>query len=115
MSKDLSNLNTISSKLNVVLYDASNVIIPVVWSLNLKNYQILFQNLNNILTASSYTILIYGIQTPSTISQDLISIIYLRQFDSTYTVYNNPQSTTQFPSLSDKINSLVTMSPYFNT
>jgi hypothetical protein len=59
--------------------------------------------------------MIYGINTPSTISQDLISIIYLRRFDATYTLYNNDQSTTLFPKLSDKINSLVRMSPYFNT
>lgn len=59
--------------------------------------------------------MIYGINTPSTISQDLISIIYLRRFDTTYTLYNNDQSTTLFPKLSDKINSLVRMSPYFNT
>ena len=38
--------------------------------------------------------MIYGINTPSTISQDLISIIYLRRFDASYTVYNNEQSTT---------------------
>lgn len=42
MSKDLSNLNTISSKLNVVLRDSTGTVIPCVWSLNLRNYQILF-------------------------------------------------------------------------
>lgn len=115
MSKDLSNLNTISSKLNVVLYDATNTVVPIIWSLNLKNYQILFEGLTNVLTASDYTIKINGIKTPSTIEQDLISIIYLRQYDSSYTVYNNAESTTIFPTLADKINSLITMTPYFNT
>lgn len=42
MSKDLSNLNTIYSKLNVMLYDGAEVQVPIVWSLNLRNYQILF-------------------------------------------------------------------------
>lgn len=42
MSKDLSNLNTIYSKLNVILYDGAEVQVPIVWSLNLRNYQILF-------------------------------------------------------------------------
>lgn len=115
MSKDLSNLNTISSKLDIKLYDANNTLVPTIWSLNLKNYQILFEGLTNILSASSYTIEIYGLKTPSTIEQDLISIIYLRKYDSSYTVYNNEASTTAFPPLADKINSLITMSPYFNT
>lgn len=115
MSKDLSNLNTIFSKLNVILYDSNNVVIPAVWSLNLRNYMIIFEGLTNVLTASNYVIQIFGIKTPSTIEQDLISLIYLRTYDSTYTVYNNPQSTTQFPQLADKINSLITLTPFFNT
>ena len=115
MSKDLSNLNTISSKLNVFLYDSNDVLIPTTWTLNLKNYQILFEGLTNVLTSSTYIIKIYGLKTPSTIEQDLISIIYLRKYDSSYTVYNNEASTTAFPPLADKINSLITMSPFFNT
>lgn len=71
--------------------------------------------MNNVLTTASYSIQIHGLKTPSTIEQDLISIIYLRTYDSSYTVYNNAQSTTQFPQLADKINSLITMLPYFNT
>lgn len=68
-----------------------------------------------VLTSSSYTIKINGIRTPSTIEQDLVSLIYLRQYDASYTVYNNAESTTAFPTLSDKINSLITMTPLFNT
>lgn len=67
MSKDLSNLNTISSKLNVILYDATDTIIPIIWSLNLKNYQIVFEGLTSVLTAANYTIKIHGLKTPSTI------------------------------------------------
>lgn len=115
MSKDLSNLNTIYSKLNIVMRDSAQNIIPTTWYLNLKNYQIVFEGLTNVLTANNYSIDIYGLKTPSTIEQDLLSLIYFRQFDSTYTVYNNPQSTTTFPQLADKVNSLITMQPYFNT
>lgn len=115
MSKDLSNLNTIYSKLNLILYDSGNAVIPTTWSLNLKNYQIVFEGLTNVLSASNYTVQIYGLRTPSTITQDLISIIYLRSYDASYTVYNNEASTTVFPQLTDKINSLITMTPYFNT
>lgn len=115
MSKDLSNLNTIYSKLNIILYDSTNTVIPATWYLNLKNYQIVFEGLTNILTANNYTIEIYGLKTPSTIEQDLISIIYLRNYDASYTVYNNEASTTAFPQLADKINSLITMTPFFNT
>lgn len=109
MSKDLSNLNTIFSKLNIVMRDSAQVIIHTTWYLNLKNYQIVFEGLTNVLTANNYSIDIYGLKTPSTIEQDLLSLIYFRQFDSTYTVYNNPQSTTTFPQLADKVNSLITM------
>lgn len=113
MSKDLSNLNTISSKLNIKLYDANNTLVPTIWSLNLKNYQILFEGLTNILSASSYTIEIYGLKTPSTIEQDLISIIYLR------TIHPIPSTTTRpLPRRSHHwLTKLtpITMSPYFNT
>lgn len=115
MSKDLSNLNTVSSKLNVQLLDSAGVQIPAVWTLNLKYYQILFEGLQDYLTAASYTIRIYGLKTPSTIEQDLVGIIYVRKYDLSYTVYNNEESTQQFPSLSDKVNSFIIMSPFFNT
>ena len=115
MSKDLSNLNTIPSKLSLFLYDSSNTLIPTVWSLNLKNYQIIFEGLTDVLTSDTYTLEIHGLKTPSTIDQDLISIIYLRNFDNSYTVSNNEESTAVFPTLSDKVNSLITMQPFFNT
>lgn len=67
MSKDLSNLNTIFSKLNIIFRDSTNTVIPVIWSLNLRNYQIVFEGLTNVLIASNYSIDIYGLKTPSTI------------------------------------------------
>ena len=115
MSKDLSNLNTIPSKMSIYLYDSSNTLIPTVWELNLKNYQIIFEGLTNVLTSDTYTLEIHGLKTPSTIDQDLISIIYLRNFDNSYTVSNNEESTAVFPTLADKVNSLITMQPSFNT
>lgn len=115
MSKDLSNLNTIPSKMSIYLYDSSNTLIPTVWELNLKNYQIIFEGLTDVLTSDTYTLEIHGLKTPSTIDQDLISIIYLRNFDNSYTVSNNEESTAVFPTLADKVNSLIKMQPSFNT
>jgi len=45
----------------------------------------------------------------------MISIIYLRIYDNTYTKQNTVASTATFPTLSSKINSLITLSTYFNT
>ena len=56
MSKDLSNLNTIPSKLSVYLYNSANTLIPTVWSLNLKNNQIIFEGLTQTLTNASYSL-----------------------------------------------------------
>ena len=42
----------------------------------------------------------YGIQTPSTVDQSLISLIYLRIYDNTYATTNIDSSTALFPSLS---------------
>jgi hypothetical protein len=56
MSKDLSNLNTIQSKLSVDMFDDLGVHIPAVWELNLKNYQIIFEGLRSTLTNANYTI-----------------------------------------------------------
>ena len=67
--------------------------IPAVWKLNLKYYQIQFEGLQETLTAANYSIQIHGIKTPSSIEQDLISVIYLRNYDLSYTVYNNEEST----------------------
>ena len=85
------------------------------WSLNLKYYQILFEGLQEELNAGNFTVQIYGIITPSSIEQDLLSIIYLRNYDLSYTAFNNEQSTQQFPTLADKVNSQIIMQPYFNT
>ena len=67
MSKDLSNLNTIFSKLNVQLFDSTGTQIPAIWKLNLKYYQILFEGLQDSLTAANYSFQIHGVKTPSTI------------------------------------------------
>ena len=115
MSKDLSNLNTIPSKLSVYLYNSGNTLIPTVWSLNLKNNQIIFEGLTSTLTNANYSLEIYGLKMPSTVGQDLIGLIYLRGFDSSFTIANDQESTAVFPTISDKINSLITMQPYFNT
>lgn len=117
MSNDLSNLNNVPSKLKIRLYyHTNNTEIPNVrWFLNTKNYQIQFEGLYQYLDAFKYRLEIYGLKTPSTINQNIISLIYLRIFDNTYTVQNTPDSTALYPSLVDKVNSLITLKPYFNT
>lgn len=57
----------------------------------------------------------YGIITPSTVTQSMIGVIYLRIYDNTYTCSNTVASTALFPSLTSKINSLITLQTYFNT
>lgn len=57
----------------------------------------------------------YGIITPSTITQSTIGIIYLRIYDNTYSKSNTLTSTATFPTLVSKINSLITLQTYFNT
>lgn len=45
----------------------------------------------------------------------MISLIYLRIYDNTYTSTNTPSSTASFPSLTSKVDSLITLQTYFNT
>jgi len=58
------------------------------WFINSKNYQIVFQDLHSDLGPLQYRMEIYGILTPSSISTDTISLIFMRVYDSTYTVQN---------------------------
>ncbi len=67
------------------------------------------------MAADSYSLELYGIITPSTITQSMIGIIYQRNYDNTYTKSNNVASTATFPTLTTKINSLITLETYFNT
>lgn len=45
----------------------------------------------------------------------MVSIIYLRIYDNTYAKSNTASSTAIFPSLTDKVNSLITLQTFFNT
>lgn len=117
MGYDLSNLNFIPCKLKIRLYyQSNNTEIPSIsWFLNMKNYQIIFEDLHTYLTNNQYRLEIYGLKTPSTIDQSVISLIYLRTFDNIYTVQNINSSTAIYPKLTSKVNSLITMRTYFNT
>lgn len=117
MGNDLSNLNFVTSRIKIRLYyHTNNTEIPNVrWFLNTKNYQIIFEGLHTYLENNKYRLEIYGLKTPSTIDQNIISLIYLRTFDNSYTVQNTASSTALYPSLVEKINSLITMRPYLNT
>lgn len=45
----------------------------------------------------------------------MIAVIYLRIYDNTFAKSNNPASTAVFPSLTSKVDSLITLQTYFNT
>ena len=45
----------------------------------------------------------------------MISIIYLRFYDNAYAKVNTASSTALFPSLTSKVDSLITLQTYFNT
>jgi hypothetical protein len=116
MSKDFTNLNSIPCKIRIQLLEADGItVIPTQWILKYANSIIIFQGLQTTLGASSYSLQMYGINTPSTITQDMIGIIYLRSYDNTQTKSNTLASTAVFPSLTSKVNSLITLQTYFNT
>lgn len=116
MSNDFSNLNNAACKLSIRLMQSDGVtVIPATWILKTINSQIIFEGLQQTLTTGNYSLELYGITTPSVITQDMITIIYLRVYDNTYTVSNIASSTAQFPSLTSQVNSLITFASYYNT
>lgn len=57
MSKDFTNLNNIPSKMRIRLMQADGVTeIPTKWMLKYINSQIIFEGLQNVLTAASYSL-----------------------------------------------------------
>lgn len=116
LSKDFINLNNIPCKLHIRLMQADGLTeIPTQWILKYINSQIIFEGLKSVLAATSYSLEMYGVITPSTITQNTIGIIYLRIYDNTYSKSNTAASTAVFPTLVSKINSLITLQTYFNT
>lgn len=116
LSKDFITLNNVQSKIRIRLMQADGITeIAATWVMKSINSQIIFENLQGVLMATSYSLELYGIQTPSTVAQDMISLIYLRIYDNTYAKSNTQSSTATFPSLVDKVDSLITLQTYFNT
>lgn len=116
MSKDFTNLNNIPCKMRIRLMQADGITeIPTQWILKYINSQIIFEGLQDVLTANAYSLEMYGIITPSTVTQTMIGIIYLRIYDNTYSKSNTLASTAVFPDLVSKINSLITLQTFFNT
>jgi hypothetical protein len=116
MSKDFTNLNSIPCKIKIRLMQSDGLTeIPTQWILKFINSQIIFEGLQNTLSADSYSLEMYGIITPSTVTQDMLGIIYLRIYDNTYAKTNTVASTAIFPSLVAKVNSLITLQTYYNT
>ena len=89
--------------------------IPATWVLKFINSQIIFEGLQSVLGPYSYSLELYGIQAPSTITQDMISVIFLRIYDNSYTKSNTASSTAVFPSLTSKVSSLISLQTFFNT
>lgn len=101
MGQDLSDANTLISKINIVLLDSNGNIIETIQSLSIVSYEIKFTVTNPaLIVAGSYTLKIYGLQIPSSNTNDLFYIIYKRKFDGLYTITNDLSSTSPFPSLS---------------
>ena len=116
LSNDFLSLNNKPSKLKIRLMQAGGLIeVPTTWVMKTINSQIIFENLQPVLLAATYSLELYGIQSPSTITQDMIKLISLRIYDNTYTKTNTASSTAVFPSLSSKVDSLITLQTYFNT
>lgn len=116
MGKDLSDSNTLVQKLNIILTDSANNTIDTIQALSSTSYKLTFTVTNPaLILAGNYTLYIYGLQIPSSNTNDIFYIIYQRNFDNLYTLANTGSTTAPFPSLSNRINSLITMDSIFNS
>jgi hypothetical protein len=116
LNKDFITLNNVPSKITIRLMQSDGVTeIVTSWVMKPINSQIIFEHLQGVLVAGAYSLELYGIQTPSTVGQDMIAIIFLRLYDNTYAKTNTLSSTASFPVLTSKVDSLITLQTYFNT
>lgn len=116
MGKDLSDSNTLVQKLNIILTDGTNTTIDTIQSLSSTSYKLTFTVTNPaLIVAGNYILYIYGLQIPSSNTNDIFYIIYQRNFDNLYTLSNTGSTTAPFPSLSNRINSLITMESIMNS
>lgn len=116
LGKDLSDSNTLIQKLNIQLYDSSGNVIETIQSLSSISYKLTFTVTNpSLIVQGNYTLHIYGLQIPSSNTNDIIYIIYQRNFDNRYTLTNDNTTTAPFPTLSNRINSLITLESLYNT
>lgn len=116
MGKDLSDANTFISKIHIVLADQTGSVIETIQSLSTISYEISFTVTNpSLIVAGSYTLKIYGLQIPSSNTNDIFYIVYKRNFDGLYALANDQSTTAPFPTVTSRINSLITVETLFNT
>ena len=114
MGKDLSDVNLQVKRLKIVLRREDGVIIETLNELISAEYKILFTIKNTALvTASNYTLNIYGIMSPASHENGGFSIIYQRTYDKAYTLTNQQQ--TAIATFGDRIISQISMDALFNT
>ncbi|EAR93974.2 transmembrane protein, putative (macronuclear) [Tetrahymena thermophila SB210] len=114
LGSDLWDVNSNTDRLTVTLFkiDTSNpsapqniaVPIAVQFAENVMGIQLADRTQ---FTASSYILVIDGILTPASNSNDLISISFIRNYDSGLVLQNIQSTTVPFPSLLQKINSQI--------
>lgn len=116
MGKDLSDANTLVDKLGIILLDGFGDPIETIHSLSTTSYKLTFTITDpSLITSGNYTLKIYGLQIPSSNTNDIFYIIYQRNFDGMYTLTNQNSTTAPFPSLNQRVNSMITASSIFNT
>ena len=114
MGKDLSDVNLEINRLRIVLTRSDGLEILSLTELISAEYKVLFTFQDpSLITASNYTLKIYGIMTPASHENGAFSIIYQRAYDKGYTLTN--EETTAFPAFSDRIISEISMDALFNT
>ncbi|KAL4481634.1 hypothetical protein ABPG74_007723 [Tetrahymena malaccensis] len=114
LGSDLWDVNSNTDRLTVTLFkiDTSNpsgpqninVPIAVQFAENVMRIQLADRTQ---FTASSYILIIDGILTPASNSNDLIGISFIRDYDQGLVLQNIQSTTVPFPSLLQKINSQI--------
>ncbi|KAL4512787.1 hypothetical protein ABPG72_017472 [Tetrahymena utriculariae] len=116
LGSDLWDVNSNTDRLTITLFkiDTSNpsapqninVPIAVQFTENVMRIQLADRTQ---FTASSYILVIDGILTPASNSNDLINISFIRNYDQGLVLQNIQSTTVPFPSLLQKINSQITL------
>ncbi len=114
IGQDLSDVNTETQRLNIIITRDDGVVLYPLFSIDNINYLIVFSFTDpSQLIATDYVMTIYGICTPASQKNGAFNMIYRRVFDYTYTIVNS--ANINFPTFSNFITSNITMASYYNT